>query len=170
MNYRIIGAILIIASSSAMGFSMAAAQKREEAALLRLLRALEFMACELECRLTPLPDLCDMTARQVTGPVREVFTSLSLSLQRHTEPDAASCMEEAVISAGKLPVLAARNLRLLGKGLGRFDLDGQLSSIRSVSQLCSRDLRGLQSNQQQRLRSYRTLGICAGIALVIIFI
>ena len=62
------------------------------------------------------------------------------------------------------------NLQLLGKTLGRFDLQGQLSGIASVKQLCKRDLDGLQNNQELRLRSYRTLGICAGVALVILFI
>ena len=69
-----------------------------------------------------------------------------------------------------MPEAAKRNLLLLGKTLGRFDLTGQLSGIESVIQLCRRDLDGLLSNQDVRLRSYRTLGICAGIALVILFI
>ena len=77
MNYRILGAILVIVSSGGMGFSLAAAHKREENALKQLLRALGFMACELEYRLPPLDQLCAAVAGQVSGVVRSVFTALS---------------------------------------------------------------------------------------------
>lgn len=170
MNYRIIGAIMVIAASSAMGFSVAAAQKREEAALKQLIRALEFMACELEYRMPPLPGLCAMTAMQVTGSVRLLFQQLQAQLDRQIDGDPSYCMTAALKQIPNLPEMAVRNLQLLGKSLGRFDLQGQLSGIMSVSELCKRDLQGLQSNQDVRFRTYRTLGICAGIALVILFI
>jgi hypothetical protein len=79
-------------------------------------------------------------------------------------------MASSITKVEKLPEAVKRNLLLLGKTLGRFDLPGQLSGIASVMQLCRRDLDGLLCNQDVRLRSYRTLGICAGVALVILFI
>jgi uncharacterized membrane protein len=84
--------------------------------------------------------------------------------------DAGCCMEAVLQKADKLPQTVKNELRLLGKSLGRFDLQGQLSGIASVMELCRRDLEGLLCNQDVRLRSYRTLGICAGVALVILFI
>lgn len=170
MNYRIIGAILVIVSSSAVGFSIAATHRNEANALMQLIRSLEFMSCELEFRQPPLPELCRLTAMQVTGPVRELFAALEEKLRMQVSADAYGCMTVAVQQVGKLPEAAKRNLLLLGKTLGRFDLNGQLSGIGSVIQLCRRDLDGLLSNQDIRLRSYRTLGICAGVALVILFI
>ena len=170
MNYRILGAILVIVSSGGMGFSLAAAHKREENALKQLLRALRFMACELEYRLPPLDQLCAAVAGQVSGVVRSVFTALSVQLTQQIEADAHICVETVLKQHPALPAMAERELHLLGKSLGRFDLAGQLSGIRAVEELCRRDLQGLQNNQAARLRTYRTLGICAGIALVILFI
>ena len=170
MNYRIIGAILVVLSSSAVGFSIAAAHRNEAKTLMQLIRALDFMSCELEFRLPSLPELCCLTALQVTGPMRELFKSLEKELQLQVSSDVYSCMTAALQQTDKLPESAKRNLLLLGKTLGRFDLTGQLSGIASVIQLCRRDLDGLLSNQDVRLRSYRTLGICAGVALVILFI
>ena len=170
MNYRIIGAILVIVSTSAVGFSIAASHRREANALMQLIRALEFMSCELEFRLPSLPDLCRLTAMQVSGPMHQVFAQLEQELQKQMSADAYSCMSAVLQKADKLPEAAKRNLLLLGKNLGRFDVAGQLSGIASVTQLCRRDLDGLLSNQDVRLRSYRTLGICAGVALVILFI
>lgn len=170
MNYRIIGAILIVVSSSAVGFSIAASHRKEANALMQLIRALEFMACELEYRMPPLPELCRLTAMQVAGPLRDVFEELERELQMQMSADAYCCMAAVLQRMDKLPQAAKQNLLLLGKTLGRFDLNGQLSGIASVMQLCRRDLDGMLSNQDVRLRSYRTLGICAGVALVILFI
>ena len=170
MIFRVIGAVLIVASTTAMGFSIAASNKKEEHALRQLLRALEFMSCELEFRMPALPELCGSAATQATGPVRELFLALQSKLMEQNTVDVPSCLIWAEKEVTKLPEGVLRNMRHLAKCMGRFDLQGQLSGIRSVAELCMRDLKGLQNNQEVRLRSYRTLGICAGIALVILFI
>ena len=99
-----------------------------------------------------------------------VLRKLSEELDQQTSAEPYDCIRTAIYSTEKLPETAARNLMLLGKTLGRFDLQGQLSGIEAVMQLCQRDLKGLQCDMQTRLRSYRTLGICTGAALVILFI
>ena len=58
----------------------------------------------------------------------------------------------------------------LGASLGRFDLQGQLQGIESVRAQCRKDLAELEDNRDQRLRSYQTLGLCAGCALAILFL
>lgn len=170
MNYRIIGAILVVLSSSAVGFSMVTRQKQEQNALLQLIRGLEFMACELEFRMPSLPELCNLTAFQLVGPIRKFYVLLEAELEKKTSNDVYGCVCSAVEKVDKMPENVKQNLLLMGRTLGRFDLTGQLSGIASVRELCKRDLEGLQSNQEIRFRAYRTLGICAGIALVILFI
>jgi stage III sporulation protein AB len=61
-------------------------------------------------------------------------------------------------------------LRLLGKSLGKFDLSGQLAGIDLVREGCKENLDRISKDRQERLRSYRTLGICAGIAIAILLI
>lgn len=170
MTYRIIGAILVIISCSGVGFSIANVHKREVDGLKQLLRALDFMACELEFRMPDLPQLCHLTAMQVSGSLRSLFRQLESEFNQQVSADALCCMRAAISKTDKLTEITKQNLLLLGKTLGRFDLQGQLSGISSVVQLCQRDLDGLLNNQDVRLRSYRTLGICAGVALVILFI
>ena len=63
-----------------------------------------------------------------------------------------------------------RPLRLLGQTLGRFDLPGQLKGIKAVQESCRRELARLERNRDARLRSYQTLGLCAGAALVILLV
>jgi hypothetical protein len=57
---------------------------------------------------------------------------------------------------------------LLGETLGRFDLQGQLRGLEAVKKNAEFELEQLRSNQDVRLRNYRTFSICAGAALVIL--
>lgn len=170
MRYRWIGAILIIGSCGGCGFSMAAAKRKEEQLLCQLLRILQLMEAELRYRLTPLPELCDMIARETSGILRSVFQNLCRELTERKLPDAGSCMAAVLQSTGEIPITIRRVLSHLGHSLGRFDLDGQLQGIQSVRKRCEHLLERIQKNRDERLRSYQTLGICAGMALAIVLI
>ena len=69
-----------------------------------------------------------------------------------------------------IPDSLREELKLMGKTLGRFDLDGQLRGLESVKDDCIRALEKLSDNRDVRLRSYETLGLCAGAALAILLI
>ena len=63
---------------------------------------------------------------------------------------------------------AIAQLQALGQTLGRFDLTGQLTCMERCRQSCMGQLEVLEHQQSQRLRSYQTLGFCAGEALAIL--
>ena len=131
--------------------------------------ALEFMECELRYKLTPLPELCAKAGGNCKGIVGEVFLRLSKELTLRTEPDATYCLKSAVEYC-RVQGQTREQLLSLGNTLGRFDLEGQLQGIASVHSACERILEQLSNNREMRLRSYQTLGLCAGAALVILFI
>ena len=96
MILKIIGVILIIAGCGGCGFSMAAAYRNEENCLRQMLKALEYMSCELEYRQTELPQLCVNTARCISGPSAKLFSALAAELEQQVAPDARHCMDAAV--------------------------------------------------------------------------
>ena len=61
-------------------------------------------------------------------------------------------------------------MRQLGRCLGRFDLEGQLEGLEAVRRQCSHDLKELEALGPDRLKNYRTLAVCAGVALAILFL
>lgn len=170
MGYKWIGAILIIASCSACGFATAAGKRREERLLCQLMGILQFMEADLQYRLTPLPELCRLTAGETQGILKVVFMNLYRELSWQKLPDAGSCMYAAIQRSGEIPARVRRLLVQLGHTLGRFDLPGQLQGIQSVRKRCAESLESIRKNRDERLRSYQTLGICAGAALAIILI
>lgn len=170
MTIKIIGAGLVILSCSAFGFSLASAHKQEECSLQALLRAMEFMICELEFRQTPLPDLCRMASREAGGVVGSILHTVANEMEGQLMADAGACMALVLRKSRNLPVRTERNLQQLGQSMGRFALSGQVSGLRGVSLMCQRDLDSLTLDRDARLRSYRTLGICCGVALAILFL
>ena len=170
MGYKWIGAILIMASCSGCGFAIAAGKRREEQLLYQLIGILQFLEADLQYRLTPLPELCRLAAGETRGVLRTVFLNLYRELKWQKLPDAGSCMYAAIQRSGEIPPKVRRLLVQLGHTLGRFDLPGQLQGIQSVRKRSEETLETIRKNRDERLRSYQTLGICAGAALAIILI
>ena len=167
--WKWMGAMLVIAGCGSVGFRIAWAHKREERFLRDLKSALDFMACELQYRLTPLPDLCRLIGRNQKNPIGEMFLRLSRELEQQILPDVEYCLNQA-LKGGDLPKRVLEGFRQLGKNLGRFDLQGQLKGIEMVRDYCDRELDTMGNNREERLRSYQTLGLCAGAALAILFV
>ena len=170
MGYKWIGAILIMASCSGCGFAIAAGKRREEQLLYQLIGILQFLEADLQYRLTPLPELCRLAAGETRGILRTVFLNLYRELKWQKLPDAGSCMYAAIQRSGEMPSKVRRLLVQLGHTLGRFDLPGQRQGIQSVRKRSEETLDAIRKNRDERLRSYQTLGICAGAALAIILI
>lgn len=170
MTLKIIGALMIVLSCGSLGFQMAAAQRREEKMLESLCGLLDYMRCELQYRMTPLPTLCAMAAEQTSGHLRSLFLVLAQELENQISPDAQSCMHAALTKSKGLPQQVVVSLQELGKTLGQFDIDGQLSGLDASRKVCQLRLQSLRQNKDNRLRGYQTLGLCAGAALVILFI
>ena len=161
---------MIVMGCSGVGMSMAWSHRRKEAELRQLLSALDYMQCELQYRLSPLPDLCRQAAAHAAGNIKCLFTALAEELEDQISPDVLLCMNAAVRKAKNLSDEAATVAVNLGKTLGRFDFDGQLLGLESARQACRQALAKAESNRDTKLQSYQTIGLCAGAALAILFL
>ena len=170
MTIKILGAILIITGCASFGFLVCAVHRKETEALRSLMAVLDIMECELQYRLTPLPELCRRAAGSSSGIIKRLMTSLSDELDAQVAPDAERCVHAVLNSAKDVPELTAKAFQLLAKSLGQFDLDGQLKGIEMARSECKQLLEHHTRNQDNRLRCYQTLGLCAGAAMAILLI
>ena len=170
MNFKLIGGIFVVVSCGGFGFFLSLTQKREEWLLRQLVSALDYMLCELQYRLTPLPELCRQAGQQGKGVLGQIFLQLAETLEYPMSSNVGSCMEKVLSAYDDIPVKVLENLQLLGSTLGRFDLEGQAKELELLRQQCRADIVLLSADKIQRQRSYQTLGLCAGAALVILFI
>lgn len=170
MTGKIIGAVLIVCGCGGFGFTVTAAYRREESGLRQLLSVLDFMQCELQYRLTPLPDLCRQAGNQGRNPVNCFFGILAEELEKQVLPDVESCFRASLCRSTRLPSKTEKALTVLGSSMGRFDVEGQIRDLEGVRAYCRSELRIMAENRDTRLRSYQTLGLCAGAALAILFV
>lgn len=170
MNLKWIGAALIIASCSLIGFSISASFRREEQELQQLAVAMDYMVCELRCRMSALPELCRIAGSESKGRIGKLLLNLGEYLDTQSAPDAKGCLDLASGAAEQFSPRMLQAIGLLGSSLGRFDLEGQLEGLESVRSFCRSQLEILANGRDTRLRSYQTLGICAGAALAILFV
>ena len=89
-------------------------------------------------------------------------------MQQYSEP--AECIDIVLENNSSIPPIAKSQLMALRNSLGRFDIDGQMNGMEAVRQECERNLLLLRDNRENRLRSYQTLGLCAGAALAILLV
>ena len=170
MSWKWIGAIMIVTGCGGFGFSLAASHRAQEQTLRQLLDILQYMYSELQYRLTPLPELCRRAAGAVPGRVGSVFSELAKALDRQVFPDVAGCMAAILANRLDIPAKTAQLLEKLGVTMGAFHLEGQLNGFTQLIEGCQSMLEDLGKNRDQRLRSYQTLGLCAGAALAIVLL
>ena len=168
MYIKLMGAFMVILGCGGYGILMAIHHRKETAALHQLANVMDDMICELEYRMTPLPELCRFGASQSKGGVRSFFLALAKAMEDQISPDVGICTVAALKEVSGLPSHATAHIQALGQTLGRFDLPGQISAFERCKQACLAQLELLEYQQGQRLRSYQTLGFCAGTALAII--
>lgn len=170
MILKLIGAVFVVVGCGGIGFRIAANHRFEEINLRQLIGVLDYMECELQYRMTPLPELCRQASKEFSGLVGSVFQELSVEIDAQNSTDLEMCMSVVLEKVRKLPPLTREELLSLGRSIGRFDLEGQLKGFEAVRQECRRQVETLSYNRDARLRSYQTLGICAGAALAILFV
>ena len=167
---RWIGAILVCAACGYCGFTRVTSHIKEERTLRQIISAIHYIECELQFRLTPLPQLLRQAAAQSCGTTGIVLAELANELENQICPDVSCCMDAVLAIQKNLPQCSEEVFRVLGRGLGRFELQGQLKELECVRSECERYLAELESNRDVRLRSYQTLGLCAGAALAILLL
>lgn len=170
MALKIIGAILVIAGCGSVGFKIATNYKRDENALEQLVSILDFMHCQLQYHLTPLPSLCRQVTKDFKNMPGRIFGELAMEMELQTSANIGQCMTSVLSGKRTIPEMTRIKLIQLGNSMGRFDLEGQLKGLKAVQQDCIRILEEMRNNRDVRLRSYQTLGLCAGAALAILFI
>ena len=170
MNYKLIGAICVIVACGGTGFMMAGHYISQIRQLADMQIAIDYMESEIQYRCTPLPLLCRQASEQVSGKLKLVFQALADELESQISPDVALCMTSVLDKLAITQKILRSVLIGLGNNLGKFDMNGQLRALENSRSICSDKLKQLQKEREGRIRSYQTLGLCAGAAIAILFV
>ena len=86
------------------------------------------------------------------------------------EASVYAIVRKSLAAAPALPGEVGRILLELAPGLGQYDVQCQLYSLDLAAGQAQALIERCQSEQKGRVRSYYTLGVCAGLALAIMLL
>ena len=164
---RWIGFCFIVSGGAYFGFLLSADVKRCRKLYEEMLHVLGYMKTEIEFRLTPLHVICKALAQQCSQPLSQIFEELYGGEQLLTERNMEVLLEKY---ENILPGALKRQLKVLFLELGKQDVCAQLSAIELCRQGITVELEKLQTDGKERSRSYRIIGVCAGLAVAVILI
>ena len=167
---KLIGALMILSAAGGFGVSRAVVFYRQ----VRLLRdfgsALEILKCELNYTLSPLPALCRVTAKRTSGPVSAFFTAYAQSVEKGVPRSRAAAAAMEGTKGLTLPNDAKMALLELFGALGRYDLDGENRLLTATEHRLRSAAERFDTEKRPLAKGYAILGLCAGVALVILFV
>ena len=171
MMVRLIGFLCVAAGAAASGFGIASEVKKQCVFYRRLLDALEFLRTEIEFHLTPLRDICNQLSGMVGKPLDVIFHEVGNSLSDAAGRPAGVLMRRAILNQGTgLPKAGREVMEGLFDVLGKQDVIAQVRAVDLSIERTKSALNQLEKEKQDRCRTYRTIGICAGLAVAVILL
>ncbi len=168
---RLVGAILIVVGSASAGFYMAGNVRKTQRIYRDALRATTYMKSEIECYLTPLHDIYGQLAHILPKPLAALFFALYEQARRSLGLLPAVHFSRArQLLRNRLPHELVQIFAEMFDMLGRQDAVAQMRAITLAEEHLNEVLNRVSSEKKERCHAYETIGVCAGIALVIVLV
>ena len=167
---KTLGCILLLGASAWFGLGAVWGLKARVEQLRGFLGALEEMERELDCRLTPMPELLNQLAG-TDGPVGGFFALCAGELGHLGEQSFASLWAGALAASDLcLDGEDLRPLLELGGSLGRYDRASQCAAIGQARARLELRLDEAEERRERLGRVYGALSLAAGTFLIILLL
>lgn len=170
LTIKILGACCILLGCGSFGFLIVGNTMKEIYAVRNFISALDYMICDLKYRSTPLPTLCRDASKATNGIVSRIFLLLAHELESSISADVRGCISTVLSHSKELPEKTSKLFYDFGQRMGLFDLDGQVQMLDTLRKESVRVLTACEEGHVVRSRSCKTIGVCAGAAIVILLI
>lgn len=170
--FRMIGVMMICASSAMIGISVGKRIKTRCRVLLGFIGAIDCICAEITCLLTPIEEILEKLVAQQTEPTRSFFYACLLSHQKKKDVRFTEVWEEELARSTDL-CLNDTDIPLLleiGNSFGRYTGTEQARVLSGVREKLVGLHKIAQEESKKNVRLYRSLGITCGVALVILLI
>ncbi|MDR0889356.1 MAG: stage III sporulation protein AB [Oscillospiraceae bacterium] len=167
---KAIGIILVLTGTGGFGVAKAMQFYRTVRHLRELRNAVEILKCEINYALLPLPELCKAAAKRISGAPAQFFRRFAALVEQGIDRDTAAAQALEQAHGLSLPSDAKMALLELCSSLGCYDLDGENRVLQLTGHRIHSALERCEAEKKMQAKSYAALGICTGIAIVILMI
>ena len=165
---KTLGIIFIMVSAVSAGIRIGSVLKSKCMHLQYLLDALLLFKNELTYSAKPLPELCAVISNSAQGNVKEMFADISDQMQNNRWLSFKTALEHAL---NRYPDDTSEETLLeLASSIGQYDLQAQIGGIDLAMIRIRQLLRSMESERSMKSKTYKTLSICAGLAVVILLL
>lgn len=170
---KIVGSVLVIISSAGMGFFFSNEMKCRIDNLKELKKLISLLRGDIRYANTPLPEAINSITRRQSGSFDSFFHYVSAKLHELSGRTFSEIWREAVqkeLSDTSLSKKDKLQIIQFGENLGYLDKDMQMNTIDLFLSQIEDEIKDLSKNIKEKAYLCNTLGIMAGIFIIIIMI
>jgi stage III sporulation protein AB len=170
---KIIGCILVIVSSTGMGFYFSSEMKNRIDDLKELKKLIGLLRGDIRYASTPLPEAIDAISRRHNGRFSTFFHHVSVKLHELSGLTFPEIWKEAAtLKLVETSLSKKDKLQLMqfGESLGYLDKDMQMNTLELYISQLEDEIAELAKSVKEKSYLYNSLGIMAGIFITIIMI
>jgi stage III sporulation protein AB len=170
---KVIGCVLVIASSTGIGFFFSTEMKSRIEDLKELKKLIGLLKGDIRYANTPLPEAISVIARRYQGSFCKFFQYVSTKLQELSGQTFTQVWKTAVekeLINTSLVKKDKMQLTSFGENLGYLDKDMQMNTFELYLSQLEEEIVELTRTVKERSYLYNSLGIVAGVFITIIMV
>ncbi|WP_106497173.1 stage III sporulation protein SpoIIIAB [Lentibacillus sp. Marseille-P4043] len=167
-----IGALLLIGTTTWIGFEVSKRLDNRPKHIRQLKNALQILEAEILYSQLPLQDAFTIIAKQVPNPMKSFFQSLSDGMQKKGI-ELTSLWEQSVnrlMQESSLGDIEKEIIYQFGQTLGQHDFTQQQKQIQLTISHLDRELAEARDNKYKYSKMAKSLGILCGLFIVLLLI
>lgn len=170
---KIIGSILVMVSTSLLGYFYGELLKKRTRELKELQRAIGILKNEIMYAYTPLPYALEKIGLRLIEPIKSLFLSISKNLEENMSEGVYEAFYSNINLYKKSLNLNKEDIHILlnlSKSLGQWDVESQKNVFLITEEELKKQIEESEILTKKNSKMYRYLGFSIGAMIVIIFI
>ena len=172
MWLKILGSLLVVIAGACIGFSLAGRYVERPRQIRQIISCLSALKSHINYVAIPLPEALAQCTSGITGPVADLFQTMSALLQAKGWLTPQAAMLQALAETDRLVLNKPEReiMAVFSANLGGMNREEQHKSLDLVHEQLSRVQYEAENICEQNARMYRYLGVCGGLAVVIVLV
>lgn len=168
---KLLGAILILMTTTWLGFQKARKYADRPKQIRQLRSALSLLKTEIGYGARPLVAACEQIGSRVSSPISHIFVTCRYNLEHMDGSSTFDCFKQAVDKEWSKTALSDAEKEIMlnfGRTLGASDREDQLQHLALAESNLKIEETKAREEQVQNEKMFKTIGILCGALIVIL--
>lgn len=173
MTVKLVGAVLVLISATAIGFLLSMQIKEQEQWLVDIKMSLFLLEGELEYHQIPLPEALHLTGKKHGGRMQKFYLCTAEKLEKKEEGPLGYLWEktaEEVLKSVPLKKEQKEGFMEIGRYLAEADSNVRKNALEFYFSRLEEEIVCIRETGREKARLYRILGLLGGIFLLVVAI